>query len=39
MNRAATAYQASHIRRQRSTKAEVEKRREALLAIVDDGGQ
>ena len=31
------SYQASHIKRIRSTKAEVEARREALLDIVDDG--
>ena len=33
----ARVYQASHIKRVRATKAEVEERREALLAIIDDG--
>jgi hypothetical protein len=32
-----TSYHPSHIKRSRSTKAEVEDRREALLAIIDDG--
>ena len=32
-----TVYQASPIKRQRSTKAEVEARREALLDIIEDG--
>jgi hypothetical protein len=31
------AYEASHIKRQRATKAEVEERREALPGIIDDG--
>jgi len=35
--RPAAPYLASHIRRQRATKAEVEARREALLDIIDDG--
>jgi hypothetical protein len=34
---AATAYETSRIKRRRSTKAEIEERRAALLAIVDDG--
>jgi hypothetical protein len=33
----AAVYETSHIKRHRSTKAEVEARREALLAIIDDG--
>jgi hypothetical protein len=33
----ALTYQASHIKRSRATKAEVEARREALLDIIDDG--
>ena len=33
----APAYEASPIKRHRSTKAEIEERREALLAIIDDG--
>ena len=33
----ALTYQASHIKRIRATKAEVEERREALLEIIDDG--
>jgi hypothetical protein len=33
----ALTYQASHIKRIRATKAEVEDRREALLGIIDDG--
>ena len=33
----ALTYQASHIKRIRATKAEVEERREALLGIIDDG--
>ena len=33
----ALTYQASHIKRIRATKAEVEERREALLKIIDDG--
>jgi hypothetical protein len=33
----ALTYQASHIKRTRATKAKVEERREALLAIIDDG--
>jgi hypothetical protein len=34
---ASRTYQASHIKRGRSTKAEVEARREALFAIIDAG--
>ena len=34
---AAESYETSPIKRHRSTKAEVEERREALLAIIDDG--
>jgi hypothetical protein len=34
---ASRTYQASHIKRGRSTKAEVETRREALFAIIDAG--
>jgi hypothetical protein len=37
MSAAAASYQASPIKRVRSTRAEVEARREALLAIIDDG--
>ena len=33
----ALTYQASHIKRIRATKAEVEERRKALLEIIDDG--
>jgi hypothetical protein len=33
----AASYEASPIKRQRATKAEVEERREALLEILDDG--
>src|SRR6516162_4081937 len=36
-NQQVALYQTSPIKRHRSTKAEVEERREALLAIIDDG--
>jgi len=37
MTGAAASYETSPIKRQRATKAEVEDRREALLAIIEDG--